>query len=111
MAESFPEVIYARSNTEYLIERAEASVLMSLRMTQCPARSNRHCIRRSPMIGDTGAGSVIFGVVIVLLLLVALYNINVDEMLGERGRLLTQSRRRLRFGWVLATAARDWGVS
>jgi voltage-gated potassium channel len=36
---------------------------------------------------------------------VALYNINVDEMVGERGRLLTQSRRRRRLGWVLAAAA------
>jgi voltage-gated potassium channel len=36
---------------------------------------------------------------------VALYNINVDEMVGERGRLVTQSRRRRRLGWVLAAAA------
>lgn len=58
-----------------------------------------------PLIGDTGAGSAVFGVALVLLLLVALYNINVDEMVGERGRLLAQSRRRRRLGWVLASAA------
>jgi hypothetical protein len=58
-----------------------------------------------PLIGDTGAGSAVFGVALVLLLLVALYNINVDELVGERGRLLAQSRRRRIFGWVLATAA------
>jgi voltage-gated potassium channel len=58
-----------------------------------------------PLIGDTGAGSFLFGVALVLLLLVALYNINVDELVGERDRLLTQSRRRLRVGWVLAAAA------
>jgi len=58
-----------------------------------------------PLVGDTGAGSAIFGVALVLLLLLALYNINIDEMVGERGRLLAQSRRRLIFGWTLATAA------
>lgn len=58
-----------------------------------------------PLVGDSGAGSAIFGVALVLLLLLALYNINVDEMVGERGRLLAQSRRRRIFGWALATAA------
>ena len=32
-----------------------------------------------PMIGDSGGASVLFGVVLVSLLLIALYNINVDE--------------------------------
>lgn len=58
-----------------------------------------------PLIGDTGASSAIFSVAMVFLLLVALYNINVDEMVGERSRLLAQNRWRLRLGWVLATAA------
>ena len=58
-----------------------------------------------PLIGDTGAGILIFGVLMVLLLLVALYNINVDELVGERGRLLAQARRRRILGWALASAA------
>jgi voltage-gated potassium channel len=58
-----------------------------------------------PLIGDTGAGSAVFGVALVLLLLVALYNINVDELVGERGRLMAQNRRRRVLGWALATAA------
>src|SRR5208282_1381491 len=58
-----------------------------------------------PLIGDTGAGSAIFGVALVALLVVALYNINVDELVGERGRLLSQARRRRILGWTLATAA------
>jgi len=58
-----------------------------------------------PMIGDTGAGSGVFGIALVTLLLVALYNIHVDELVGERGRLLAQSRRRRIFGWTLAAGA------
>jgi hypothetical protein len=58
-----------------------------------------------PLIGDNQAGSAVFSIAMVLLLLVALYNINVDELVGERGRLLIQARRRLRLGWVLAAAA------
>jgi amino acid transporter len=58
-----------------------------------------------PLIGDSRASSAIFGVALVTILLVALYNINVDELVGERGRLLAQSRQRRILGWVLATAA------
>jgi amino acid transporter len=58
-----------------------------------------------PLIGDIGTGSAVFSVVLVLLLLVALYNINVDDLIGERGRLLVQRRRRRLLGWALATAA------
>ena len=58
-----------------------------------------------PWIGDTGASDAVFSVALVLLMLMALYNINVDELVGERGRLLIQARWRLRLGWVLAAAA------
>jgi voltage-gated potassium channel len=58
-----------------------------------------------PLIGDVGAGPTIFSILMVVLLLVALYNINIDEMVGERGRLLAQSRRRRAIGWALALAA------
>jgi amino acid transporter len=58
-----------------------------------------------PLIGDTGAGFILFSIALVVLLLVALYNINVDELVGERGRLLTQARRRRTLGWMLAAAA------
>src|SRR5271170_120025 len=57
-----------------------------------------------PLIGDSGASSAVFGVALVLPLLVALYNINVDELVGERRRLLAQSRRRRILGWALAAA-------
>jgi voltage-gated potassium channel len=58
-----------------------------------------------PLVGDTGAGFLVFGVALVLLLVVALYNINVDELVGERGSLLTQARHRRLLGWILAVAA------
>lgn len=58
-----------------------------------------------PLIGDTGAASLLFGVALVFLLPLALYIINVDEMVGEKGRVLAQSRRRRMIGWALATAA------
>jgi amino acid transporter len=58
-----------------------------------------------PLIGESPAGTAVFSVALVLLLLVALYNINADELIGERGRLLAQRRRRRMIGWVLATAA------
>jgi hypothetical protein len=58
-----------------------------------------------PLIGDSGAASVIFALAMVLLLLVALYNIDVDELVEERSRLRTQTMWRRRLGWVLAIAA------
>jgi hypothetical protein len=56
-------------------------------------------------IGNSGAGPSVFSVVMVVLLLVALYNINVDELIGDRGRLLVQRKRRRVLGWTLAAAA------
>jgi voltage-gated potassium channel len=58
-----------------------------------------------PLIGDTGAGYLLFSIALVLLLLVALYNINADELIGERGLLLTQAKHRRLLGWILAMAA------
>ena len=58
-----------------------------------------------PLIGDTVVGAGVFSVAFVLLLLVALYNINIDELVGEREHLLSQSRQRLRLGWALAAVA------
>jgi len=58
-----------------------------------------------PLIGDIGLGPTIFSITILLVLLLALYNINVDELVGERGMLLAQARRRRIVGWVLAVTA------
>jgi hypothetical protein len=58
-----------------------------------------------PLLGDAGIGPALFSVAILVLLLVALYNINVDELVGERETLLAQRRRRSIIGWVLAVPA------
>jgi hypothetical protein len=57
-----------------------------------------------PMIGDSGGAEAVFGVALVLLLLIALYNINVDELVSRGGRLTAPRRRRI-IGWTLAIAA------
>jgi membrane protease YdiL (CAAX protease family) len=57
------------------------------------------------LVGGGGAGYIVFSAVLLVLLLVALYNINVDELTGERKDLLAQSRRRRQIGWALVAAA------
>jgi len=58
-----------------------------------------------PLIGDLGIGPVVFSVTIIMLMLVALYTIQVDELIGEREALEAQKRRRSRIGWILAVPA------
>lgn len=58
-----------------------------------------------PLVGDTGFGALLFSITMMLLLLVALYNIDVDELVGERETLIAQRRRRSIIGWTLAVPA------
>jgi hypothetical protein len=58
-----------------------------------------------PAIGDSGSASALFGVALVSLLLIALYNVNVDELVSEGRRLTARVRRRRIIGWTLALAA------
>ena len=58
-----------------------------------------------PLIGDSGAGPILFSGAMLALLLLALYNINVDELVGEREALLAQKRRRKIAGWTLGVSA------
>jgi hypothetical protein len=58
-----------------------------------------------PFTGDTGAGPPLFSLLIVLLLLMALYNIDVEHLVGDREILLAQRRRRNAITWTLAAAA------
>lgn len=57
-----------------------------------------------PMIGDSGSGPAVFGVALLSLLLIGVYNVNVDELVNEGGRLTARVRRRRIIGWALAFA-------
>src|SRR5260221_4712313 len=58
-----------------------------------------------PLIGDSGAGPLMFSFAMLMLLLLALYNINVDELVGKRETLLVQRRRRRVIAWTLGSSA------
>jgi amino acid transporter len=58
-----------------------------------------------PFLGDTGAASILFGLAMVFVMLVALLTIQVDDLVGEREALLVQRRRRSFVGWALAVPA------
>ena len=58
-----------------------------------------------PLISGVGAGNAVFSVSVMLVLVVALYTIQVDELLGDRDRLLRQRRKSALVGWTLAIVA------
>ncbi len=58
-----------------------------------------------PFTGDSGAGPPLFSVAMLLLLLLALYNIDVDELVGDREILLSQRRKRNIIAWALGVPA------
>jgi len=58
-----------------------------------------------PLVGDGGVAPILFSAVLLALLLLSLYNIQVDELIGDRDALLAQRRRRNLVGWTLAILA------
>lgn len=58
-----------------------------------------------PLIGDSGAGPIMFSSAMLMLLLLALYNIDVDEIVGDRETLLAQKRQRRIIAWALGIPA------
>jgi hypothetical protein len=58
-----------------------------------------------PLIGDGGIATGIFSTALLILLLFALYAIQVDELVGDRETLLAQRRRRGLIGWALVVPA------
>jgi hypothetical protein len=58
-----------------------------------------------PLIGDAGSGPIAFSLALLALMLVALYTIHVDELVGERDVLLARRRMQSIVAWVLATLA------
>jgi hypothetical protein len=58
-----------------------------------------------PLVGDAGNGPVVFSIALLALMLVSLYTIQIDELIGEREILLAERRRRGIIGWSLAVPA------
>jgi hypothetical protein len=58
-----------------------------------------------PLISGAGTGNAVFSVMVALVLMVALYTIQVDELLGDRERLLRQRKKGGLVGWTLAIVA------
>jgi hypothetical protein len=55
-----------------------------------------------PLIGGGAAGYIVFSVALLFILVIALHNISVDELIGERENLLAQKRRRIIGGTLVA---------
>lgn len=58
-----------------------------------------------PLLGDSGTGPVVFSVALLVLMLVSLYSIQAEELVGEQKTLLAEKRRRSIVGWTLAVLA------
>lgn len=58
-----------------------------------------------PLIGNFGIAPIAFSIALVALMLMALYIIQVDELVGDRERLVAQKKRRSMIGWLLAIPA------
>jgi hypothetical protein len=58
-----------------------------------------------PLLGDAGLGLVLFNLSLLVLLLMALFAMHIDELVGDRETLLAQRRRRMIVGWALALVA------
>jgi hypothetical protein len=82
---------------EYLFPRRHSAVLVAL-VTLFAVR---------PLLGASGSGvgAVMFSLAIVVLMLVSLYTIQVDELVGERQTLVAQKKKRSMIGWALAVPA------
>ncbi len=57
------------------------------------------------LISDQGLGPIVFSFALVFVMLVSLYNVQVDELIGDREALLVQKKRRSKIGWLLAIPA------
>ena len=53
-------------------------------------------------VGGTGVGAAIYSILVMLVLMVAVYTIQIDELLGDRELLVRQRKKRGFVGWVLA---------
>lgn len=58
-----------------------------------------------PLIGDVGFAPIGFSIALILLMLVSIYTVQIDELIGERETLAAQKKRRGKIGWILAIPA------
>ena len=58
-----------------------------------------------PLIGNNRATLIVFSLLIVILMILGLYIIQVDELIGEERKLMAERRRRNIIGWILALVA------
>lgn len=58
-----------------------------------------------PLISDATTSTLVFSAAMLLLLLMALYTTQVDELVGDHDRLLAERKRWNRVGWLLALPA------
>jgi len=58
-----------------------------------------------PLIGNNKVTLIVFSLLIVILLILGLYIIQVDELIGEEKKLRSERKRRQIIGWILASVA------
>ena len=58
-----------------------------------------------PLIGNNNGTLVIFSLLIMIMLILGLYIIQVDELIGEERKLRAERMRREIIGWILASVA------
>jgi hypothetical protein len=58
-----------------------------------------------PLIGDNRVTFLVFSAALLILVFIALYNIQIDELVGDREKLMHQRRRWLAVGWALGLLA------
>jgi hypothetical protein len=82
---------------QFLLPRRHSAVLVALVVL----------IAVRPLLGASGGGpgAVVFSIAMLVLMLVSLYTIQVDELVGERQTLLAQRKKRSIIGWALAVPA------
>lgn len=81
---------------EYLYPRRHSAVLVTL--------IGLTAVR--PLLGSANRlGAVLFSLALIIVMLLSLYTIDVDELVGERERLVAQRKKRSIIGWALAIPA------
>jgi amino acid transporter len=63
------------------------------------------CVALRPLVGEHGFAPLAFSLALVVLLLVALYAIELEKLVGDRQTLLARRRRRRIIAWTLAIPA------